>query len=135
MSEPFDDDELLHRQVFKGEVQDTRVSLDAMCPRSPSRGDSKDDGGELSVDRELLIGEPVNAYKKFTTNFKARPAAVASVAVEEVRALNLNCEQYDNPDDSHSFIDYNPLPDDEWETAAALLAMAANRRGPFIPDG
>lgn len=123
-SPPFEDDELLHRQVHPSLLVAGRPSSGAFAP-------SKKDEGKLSVDRDSKASARQSFEAFVGAGFKS--AGVWSMTVGECREASLPVvhdpvdEPYPNP--AHSFVDFRGISRSQQRSRAQLLARAANERG------
>lgn len=116
-----DADELLHRQVNPGFVQDGRVSSQAFKPNSQ-------DNGELSVSRGSMITAN-SAWVRFRARGN-KSCGVVSVTLGECHELELQAyEDTLDDDDAHALIDLTALSKSQAEKKAAKLTAYARARG------
>lgn len=123
-SPPFQDDELLHRQVHPNHLVAGRPSSGAFSP-------TKKDQGKLSVDRNTKASADESFRVFVRAGFSS--AGVWSVTAAECEEARLPVE-YDPvkepyPNDAHSFVDFRGLTRSQARSKAQLLAHAADARG------
>jgi hypothetical protein len=123
-SPPFQDEELLHRQVHPSLLVAGRPSSGAFSPTTK-------DEGKLSVDRDSKASARESFEAFVGAGFNS--AGVWSVTAGECGATGLPIE-YDPvtepyPNAAHSFVDFRGLSRSQQRSRAQLLARAADERG------